>query len=156
MFAPIHVVRQHAFQLPIPAPRALQLFTPEGEKAWVPNWNPRFLHPSDGAPEIGAVFVTQSDSDTSETIWLVLEHDRSVGQLSYARISPTSRLARVDVSVTAESDRSCRVCVAYEYTALSEAGNTYLMGFTQEYFRSYIDSWRVLILEHLDRESAGC
>jgi hypothetical protein len=55
----------------------------------------------------------------------------------------------VDVLVTPESERSSQVRVSYEYTALSEAGNTYLMGFTEDYFRSYIESWRELIVAYL-------
>ena len=155
MFTALHIVRTHAIQLPLPASRAFSLFTPQGERRWVPDWNPLFLHPSDGSLELGAVFLTQTDSDTTETIWLVLALDLLQGHVAYARITPSSRLARVDILVTPESERSSRVRVSYEYTALSEAGNTYLMGFTEDYFQSYIDSWQELIVAHLSNGDRG-
>ena len=47
-----------SFQLAIDADRAIALFTPEGERAWVEGWDPRY--PVEGADDSapGTVFVT--------------------------------------------------------------------------------------------------
>jgi hypothetical protein len=150
-FEPRHVARTHTMTLPLPAPRAFELFTPVGEREWVPDWNPILLHPPDGALERGGSFLTDRDSPEARTLWLVTALDRDRLEVSYARVTPASRIGLVDVRVTPSSAEACHVTVTYTFTAVSEAGNTYLATFTDEFFRSYIESWRDLILAHLAR-----
>jgi hypothetical protein len=149
-----HVVRTHSFGLPVPAGRAFDLFTPLGEREWVPGWNPVFLHPPDGRLERGGAFLTDPASDDGRTLWVVTHVDRARLEVSYARVTPASRIGLVDVRVTAASGQECVVEVAYTFTAVSEAGNAYLDSFTDEHFRGYIESWRELILAHLAKSSS--
>jgi hypothetical protein len=120
----------------------------------VPGWNPVFLHPPDGRLERGGAFLTDPALDDARTLWVVTHVDRARLEVSYARVTPASRIGLVDVRVTAASGQECVVEVTYTFTAVSEAGNAYLAGFTDEHFRSYIDSWRELILAHLATSSS--
>jgi hypothetical protein len=145
MFEPTHVQRSHGFRLDMPPTRAFDLFTPRGERAWVPGWDPVFLCPADGSLRRGATFLTQDEGEPSPTIWLVTDLDVERLRVSYARLTPTSRAGQVDVEVTTHPRGGSRVQVSYAYTALTEAGNAYLADFTDEYYRGYIESWRDLI-----------
>lgn len=145
MFEPIHVRRSHGFRLDVPPTRAFELFTPRGERAWVPGWDPVFLYPADGSLRRGATFLTQGEGEPSPAIWLVTDLDVERLRVSYARITPTSRAGQVDVEVTTHPEGGSRVQVSYAFTALTEAGNAYLADFTDEYYRAYIESWRDLI-----------
>jgi hypothetical protein len=152
MLDPLHIERSHEFELPIPAHRALDLFTPVGEKSWVSGWDPAFLYPSDGSPRVHAAFTTQGPSDPYPTIWLMTHFAPALLTVRYARVTPGSRAGEVEVVVTPRSALSCTVTVSYFFTALSEAGNDYLESFTEEYFRAYIESWRDLIVGVLHSE----
>lgn len=105
------------FVVGLPAAEAIDLFTPEGERAWVPGWDPAYPagRPSEDS---GTVFVTNSGG--VETTWVVLEIDRRRGAAAYARITPGHHAGTVRVAcANAESERST-VTVTYDMTLLGD------------------------------------
>ena len=72
------------FELPLSAAEAIWLFTPEGERVWEPGWNPQYPA-GDPSEAPGTVFTTAAHS--SETIWVIVEIDRSEGSATYAPAS---------------------------------------------------------------------
>jgi hypothetical protein len=138
-------LRTHSFDLPMPLSAAFPLFEPEGERAWAPGWDPKYVYPADGRPQKGMVFVT--DADDEETLWLVLQHEPRAGAVEYARITPGNRVAIVRVQCDAMDQGSTRVTVSYEYTGLSEAGNAYVRSMDETRFQEFIESWKGMIQE---------
>lgn len=122
-----------------PAATTLELFTPEGERRWVPDWSPDYLFRAGGGDEIDTVFRTEHDGE--ETYWIVLEHDLEEHDAAYARITPGSRLGTVTVDVEPIDETSCWVEVCYELTAMSAAGNDALRRFDVKAFRAMLDEW---------------
>ncbi len=122
-----------------PAEATLSLFTPEGERRWVPEWEPEYLFRAGGGDEIDTVFRTHHDGE--ETLWIVLEHDLEEHDAAYARITPGSRLGTVTVEVEPIDETSCWVEVCYEMTALSPEGNAVLQRFDAKAFRAMLDEW---------------
>jgi len=137
-------LRSHSFDLPMPLSAAFPLFEPEGERAWAPGWDPRYVYPADGTAQAGMVFVT--DAGEEETLWLVLRHEPAAA-VEYARITPGNRAAIVRVRCQAIGADATRVYVSYEYTGLSEAGNAYVRSMDEARFREFIASWREMILK---------
>lgn len=133
-----HVVRSAAFTLELPRDRAFELFTPEGERAWAPGWEPRYLHPAGGRAGEGMVFTT---SQTEETIWMMLRYEPAEGRVEYLRLTPGSRLGVVRVVCTPLSPTGTRVNVSYELTALTESGNTAIRQLDDAAFASFIAGW---------------
>jgi hypothetical protein len=133
------VARSHSFDLPVAAADAFHFFEPEGERSWAPGWNPIYVYPAHGLPEKGMVFTTGQGEEY--TIWIVLGHAPESGAVEYARITPGARLAIVRVQCMALEADATRVTVSYEYTGLSEAGNTYVRGMDETSYKSFIDSW---------------
>ena len=89
----MHIERRGTFELPFPRERAFELFTPEGERAWVAGWDPEPLHAPGGRLDVeGAVFRTRAHDE--ETLWIVLGVDRGAFVAEYARITPGRREAR--------------------------------------------------------------
>jgi hypothetical protein len=136
-------VRSHSFDLPLPLAKAFPLFEPEGERAWAPGWEPKYVHPADGRARKGMVFTT--DAGGEETLWLVLDHDPGAGAVEYARITPGHRVAIVRVKCAPIDAGATRVTVSYEYTGLSAAGNDYVRSMDEARFRESIESWKALI-----------
>jgi hypothetical protein len=90
-------------RVPLPPDRALALFTPEGERAWAPGWDPR--HHSD------TVFTT--DHGGTQTVWLSLEADARA--VRYARVTPGAHAGTVEVRC--DADGTARV--TYDLTPLA-------------------------------------
>jgi hypothetical protein len=70
-FRPIHIDRIGEFTLDLPLGHAFPLFSPEGERAWVPGWDPDYSIPiiSNAA---GTLLRTTHNGE--ETLWLVLTY----------------------------------------------------------------------------------
>jgi len=140
----MHVKRTGSLSLPATRERVFPLFTPEGERMWVPGWQPQYLHPDRPSNEAGAVFRTNHGGE--ETIWLVIRYAPDEGIATYGRFTPGSRLGTVHVECAEESPSDTRVTVTYELTALSEGGTEVLQALTAEAYASMLDHWRELIL----------
>lgn len=126
-FIPRHIERSGTVCVSAPLRDAFLLFTPEGERRWVPGWSPEYLHPRDGRQSPGAVFRTSADGE--ETIWLVAGLDPDTGVAEYVRITPGSRMGTVSIRAEAVTPSSTLVHVTYRLTALTPDGNRVLEAF---------------------------
>jgi hypothetical protein len=88
-----------------PPEDAIQLFTPEGERAWVPGWDPAYASAS--------VFTT--DHGDERTIWLLLEETRDTRR--YARVTPGVKAGTVAVRCEPDGPYT-RAHVTYDLAAL--------------------------------------
>jgi len=148
----VHIERHATLHLPVPPAAALPRFTPEGERDWVPGWDPVAIHaPGGSLSAAGAVFTTAADGEA--TLWLVLGVDAGAGVAEYVRITPGNRLGTVHVRCAPEGDGT-RVEVVYRLTAISEAGAEKLAAVTPEAFAATIAGWRER-LERLLAEAGG-
>jgi hypothetical protein len=89
----------------LPPEDAAALFTPEGERAWVPGWDPAY-------PAEGPVFTTHDGA----TVWIEL------GPLRYARVTPGVQAGTVSVRLEPDGGGT-RAEVTYDLTALSSAAD---------------------------------
>jgi hypothetical protein len=139
-FAPLHVSRTGTFALPLPVADAFPLFSAEGERRWVPGWDPEYLHPTEPSNEAGTVFRTRHGGD--ETVWLVLTYDPVAATAEYARFTPGSRAGTVQVRCAPLGERSTRVEVSYALTALTPSGNALLEALTPAAYAAMLEEWR--------------
>src|SRR5439155_8786817 len=65
---------------------AFELFSPLGERTWVPGWNPELLYPPDVTWALGQIFRTQEEK--GEAIWIVTRLDREARRVEYHRVEP--------------------------------------------------------------------
>ncbi len=131
-----------------PLPVALTFFTPEGERQWVPGWEPEYLHPLNGALDAGLTFRTQHHGEL--TLWLVSRCDLSAGEIEYVRITPDSRMGTVSIRCAATASGDTEATVTYKLTALSIAAEATLARFAAE-FESMLASWEEMIAECLSK-----
>lgn len=133
-----HVHRTSHFDLPMDPRQALQLFTPEGERSWARDWDPRYVHPADGELREGMVFTTAHGGE--ETVWMLLRHAPEAARVEYLRLTPGSRVGIVRVACD-PLGQGTRVTVGYELTALSESGNAAIRALDEAAYATYIASW---------------
>ena len=106
------MIHSHTLRVPLAPERALSLFTPVGERAWAPGWDPVFPagEQGDGAAS-GTVFLTGAST------WVVV--DREPDRVRYARVTPGVRAGTIEVRLRADGGETL-ADVTYETTALSD------------------------------------
>jgi len=104
-------VRLHgSVAVALPPDQALALFTPRGETAWVPGWEPRF--PAGDGLATGTTFLTHE-----QTIWVIAA--RSPSSIRYARVTPNVHAGTVEVRCKRVAGAT-RAHVTYDLTALGD------------------------------------
>ncbi len=133
----------HEIMVDRPASEAFTLFTPKGEEAWVPGWNPTYTRPETGETCEEMIFTTREGDE--KTFWTCLSWQPDQWHVRYLRLTPASRVAFVDVRCRPEGPARTRVRVAYQVQALTEHGRSYLENLTESEFAKSIDEWSDLI-----------
>lgn len=127
--------------VPLPPDQAFRLFTPRGERGWVPGWDPYFPAAADDDTAPGTVFETHAHgkSESERTIWVVV--DRVPGRrIAYARVAPHGAAGTVTVTLDDAGGHS-EVTVTYALSALTEAADDDLDAFRDGY-TAYLASWQ--------------
>ena len=135
------------FDLPISAAEAINYFTPEGERAWVPKWNP--VYPAGAASESsGTVFLT--DADGVETIWVVQRINRRGYSAAFSRVTPGRHAGTVRVQCEdQEDDDGCVVKLTYDLTLLPGSDPAVLDAYDDPSFAAMMDEWAAGIAKAL-------
>jgi hypothetical protein len=144
---PEEIIRTGSLRVALPPDQALDLFTAEGEKAWAPGWDPRYVTPADGAPVVGGIWLTR-DGEV-DTIWRVERFDRATREAEYLRITPGNRFVVVQVRCDDDGTGQTLATVTYRAIALGEGGIIWCAGFTDTYYAAMMQEWERLIAAHL-------
>jgi len=136
------------FTLHQPAGRLFPLFSPEGEKAWIPGWDYVNLM---GHTELHEdyLFLTRARyPDQPDTIWLCHRHEPEHYRVAFYKITPGHTAGRVDVQCKALEPSLSRVTVSYHYRALSEEGRRFVAEYTARAHADTLAQWRRLLNDH--------
>jgi hypothetical protein len=121
------------------------LFSPEGEKLWVPGWDYKNIMGTTTLHE-DYVFLTEShDHAAVAAVWIVKHYDPEAYHVQYYKIEPGEKVGIVRVVCTPLNDSSTRVDVTYTYIGLSERGNRFTANFTKEDYEDFIREWKELL-----------
>ena len=133
------------FQIDQPADVLFPLFSAEGEKLWVPGLDYRNIM---GSVELHEdyVFITENhDHASSDAVWLVKKHEPDSHYVEFYKVEPDDKVGIISVQCQVISQRKTSVRVSYEYIALSEKGNEFITGFTDEVYKEFIGEWKRLL-----------
>lgn len=129
------------------------LFSPCGEKLWVPGWNPELLRPAEPAWEAGQVFRTRED--TGEAVWVVARLDRTRHEVEYYRVEPGRYVAHITVSCRSVSGGKTEVSTTYGFVGLSGSGNRDIEAMTRRDYGEKMSRWTGWINRHLAERKEG-
>jgi hypothetical protein len=133
------------FEMNRKAETLFPLFSPEGERLWVPGWEYENIMGTTTLHE-DYVFLTKShDHAAGSAVWIVKEFDPEAYRVQYYKIEPGEKVGIVTVACTPLDDSSTRVDVTYTYTGLSESGNRFIANFTKADFEDFIKEWKELL-----------
>jgi hypothetical protein len=128
-----------------PPAEAFALFTPSGERAWAPGWEPQFPSPGASETEPGTIFVV--DHDARRSVWAVVSCE--VGRtIQYATVTPGERAGLITVTCQGSS-AGTEATVKYDLTALSPDANAQLEHFAAN-FPSFLRHWEQAIAAATD------
>lgn len=151
MFTARSIELTGAFTLPAPPEATFELFSPLGEKAWVPGWNPELIHPPGASWERGLVFRTQEER--GEAIWIVTALDRDRHDVEYHRVEAGRYVARVHVRCSPQGTGQTDVRVTYTFIGLSEVGNQDIAAMSSEAYLEKMKRWQGWITAYLSAQA---
>jgi hypothetical protein len=135
------------FVVPGPIEIVFDLFSPLGERLWVPDWNPELLHPSGVSWVCGQIFRTQEE--TGEAVWVVSRLTREAHEVEYHRVEPHRYVARVRVTCTAPADQVTEVSTSYGFIGLTAEGNDAIGAMTDASYAEKMKRWQRWISHYL-------
>ena len=139
-----HAVRlAGGFSVAAGADAAFPLFSPLGERSWVPGWDPELIHPPGLDWAEGLIFRTREE--LGDAIWVVTRLDRAARHVEYHRVEPGRYVAHITVRCTPASDDTTDVSVVYEFVGLSERGNADIDAMTDTAYAEKMSRWSQMI-----------
>lgn len=134
-----------AFVLHRPAAELFPLFSPEGERSWVPGWDYENVMGTTRLHD-DYVFLTKNhDHAASEAVWIVKSYDPDARRVQYYKVEPGEKVGVISVGCNPLDQRATRVEVTYTYIGLSEGGNRFVEQFTQTAYAEFIEEWKGLL-----------
>lgn len=139
--------------VPAPIDGAFALFSPLGERDWVPGWDPELVHPAGVPWAPGQIFRTREES--GEAVWIVTGLDREAHRVEYHRVEPRRYVARVRVECHPAAGGETRVATSYAFIGLSAEGNREIEAMTGAAYAEKMLRWERWIRAHLGRPPAA-
>jgi hypothetical protein len=145
---PQQVSRIGSFDLPCSADTAFPLFSPEGEREWIKEWNPRPVFPEKIEFSRDTVFAQGAASE--EAVWTILDADWQGHRAEYVRVVPGSHTAHIVVNVEPLAADRSRVTVSYTVTAFGPHGDAMLRQFSEDAYAVKMGNWQRQIIALLE------
>ena len=137
-----------SFEITQPVDKMFPLFTPEGEKLWVPDWDYKNIMGTTDLCE-NYVFLTKTHNHpSSDAIWIIKKYDPDIHYVQYYKIEPVDKIGVVTVECRKVGESRTRVEVTYKYVALSTAGEKFLSAFSFRAYEAYIGNWKKMLLNY--------
>ena len=146
------VGREGGFDLNCDAETAFPLFSPQGERAWIKDWDPRPLFPDTIAFRKGTVF--REGTGEEDAVWTIVDADWQQHRAEYVRVAPASHTAHIVVRVEAKGAGCSHVVVSYTITAWGERAGVLLEAFSEKAYATRMQNWQRMIGECMGRQNS--
>jgi hypothetical protein len=107
--------------LVVPPREAIELFTPEGERAWADRWDPIYVNTSD-VHRVGAGTVFTTSGHGIRRVWIIDTYDRSDGVVRYTVFTPGRNVTRIEARISPRAGGSVAQ-ITYERTSLNASAD---------------------------------
>jgi hypothetical protein len=148
--------RTGSFTLPCSAAQAFPLFSPEGERLWIKNWNPQPIFPN--TIEFRRDTVFREDTEFHDSLWTILDADPIAHRAEYVRHAPNSHAAHIIVKldpVTPDAiETACRVTVTYIFTPFGPNADELAASFSESAYTKKMLAWQRQLTTYLSSLSS--
>jgi hypothetical protein len=146
--APGRVRRTYRQRLDAPPERVFPLLCPVREADWVPGWDPSLVLSTSGAAEEDCVFIMPGD-DMADAVWVITRHDASAHAVEFVKVTPEHTVGRITITLASDGPQRTVATVTYQYTALSDAGEAFVRGFTEAVYVDVMKEWEQQLNHYL-------
>ncbi len=133
------------FNISQPIEKVFPLFSPEGEKLWVPGWDYKNIMGTTELSEDYVFLTANHDHAFTDAVWLVKKYKPEKHIIEFYRVEPDNKVGVVKIFCSELNNSITHIEVTYKYMPLSEKGNEFIEGFTKENYAAYIDEWKSLL-----------
>lgn len=141
------VERVGGFDIACDLDTAFPLFSPEGEREWIKEWNPRPVFPDKVTFERDTVF--RQGEGEEEAVWTIVDADWNTHRAEYVRVAPASHAAHIVVNVEGNGPGRSKVAVRYTITAFGKRADSLLASFSEDAYAAKMRNWERQISECL-------
>ena len=139
-----------SFEVDAPIADLFPLFSPEGEKHWVPGWDYENVMGTTGLFE-DYVFLTKThDHQTTDAIWIVKQYNPKSHTVQYYKIEPGDKIGVITVMCTELEPAKTEVQVTYKYIAISPSGQEFIYQFSENVYGEFINGWQKLLSKYFE------
>ena len=140
------------FEISQPADKLFPLFSPEGEKLWVPGWDYDNITGSTELCE-DYVFLTKNhDHASTDAIWLVKRYDPESYLVQFYKVEPEDKIGIVTIQCSKKAEGLTHVQISYEYVGLTEKGRNFVDAFTHDEYKKFIAEWEDLLVKYYESQ----
>jgi hypothetical protein len=125
------------------------LLCPVREKDWIEGWDYKMIFSVSGLIEKGCVFSTPHHGN-EQTIWYVTEHDKENFKVEFVRVTPNEEVVHISIFLTDRGNGTTVSTITYEYTALCEAKNRWILEKLDSEFEKNMEEWENAINFYLE------
>lgn len=123
------------------------LLCPVRELDWAPGWNLDWVISNSGVAEKNCIF--QTPSETSAAIWVVTQHDPENHHVEMIKVTPGHTVGKLEISLADDGNDGTKAKIAYEFTSLGPAGDSFLEEFTGDWYRNFMQHWEEAMNHYL-------
>lgn len=143
---PVTVVRSYTQKINAAPEEVFPLLCPVRELEWVPGWNPLVVYTHSGLMEPDCIFLTGEQEP--ESYWITTRHDRRNMCIELVKVTPGMTIGKISLCLKTNEDQGTDLEATYRYTALSEPGQDFVDGYTQDYFDHFMQQWEKALNEY--------
>jgi len=143
---PRRVTRSYVQRLAAPPRRVFPLLCPVREADWIEGWDPIAVWTESGFGEPDCVFLTPSDD--GEAVWYITRHLSTEGTVEMLKITPGVTACKLVIQLV-ESAVGTDAEITYAHTSLGPKGDAFIAGFTEAYYRQFMQEWEARLNHYL-------
>ena len=128
--------------------RVFPLLCPVREADWIDGWDPSLVVSESGVAERDCAFITGNGAEAA--IWTITRHEPESGFVEMLKITPGVTVGRISIQLHPIA-KGCQAEIRYSHTSLGPAGDEFVEGFTEAFYRGFMQAWEARMnhfLEH--------
>jgi len=128
------------------------LLCPVREVDWIPGWTTDWVISNSGVAEQNCIFQTppRPGAGGAASIWVITRHDADAFEVEMLKVTPEFTVGKLQISLSAQGKTGTNATIAYEFTSLGPLGDTYLEGFTAQWYEKFMQVWEGQMNHYLE------
>ena len=128
------------------------LLCPVREGDWIPGWTTDWVISNSGVAEPDCMFQTppRPGAGGAASIWVITRHDAEAFEVEMFKVTPEFTVGKLQISLSAQGENGTLATISYEFTSLGPLGDTYLEGFTAQWYEEFMLVWEEQMNHYLE------